>query len=223
VTPPEQSKEPACIKNSVAHNAAEKTNVISFPPATAKRGDAPMLTFALGSVQVIIVDNDGKYCTFEYTLDIEQGYKTYRCRVPVSDPNVTIELTDDPGNIKTSFRLDQCEVVRVGCPWFWYRDVKAGTGVALREAGKFRMRYSAYADEKFTRRVEGVPADQFLEADLDPKKLGGAACGVLEDLKVGGVRQAAMSKNEASGISRTIPEAEGDGWLYVEIELLSVK
>lgn len=74
--------------------------------------DRRRFDFAFGSVTVEIIGHDNDKCVFEYTCEIEGGYTTYRCCVLISGPQVTIQIPKNGIDIKTSFGLDKCEIVR---------------------------------------------------------------------------------------------------------------
>ena len=91
-------------------------NTLQFDPATCSAGHKG-LDMPLGSVSVKVLGRRHGLCVFEYTHEIEGGYTTYRCRVPVSEGLVRVRVLGDI-EVATSFSIDDCEVVRRGNVFF---------------------------------------------------------------------------------------------------------
>lgn len=92
-------------------------DAITIDPTVCTRGTGTLF-FGLGSVQVKVVGQQEGQCVFDYTLDVEGGYTTWRCRVPVSDPPVVIQRNSDGAEfqkwVKTSIDLSKCEKIEAG-------------------------------------------------------------------------------------------------------------
>lgn len=67
-----------------------------------------------GSVTLETIEVKDGHLTFYYTPEIEGGYTTYECTVPVSASPITIKVNRDgtPGEI--SIDLTKCRVVKSG-------------------------------------------------------------------------------------------------------------
>lgn len=92
----------------------EATRVITLNPAVDSKRKIGY-GFPLGSVTVETLGHKEGECLFEYTHEVEGGYRVYLCRVPVSGSPVTIRLPQG-GDTEpvTSFDLEDCEFVREG-------------------------------------------------------------------------------------------------------------
>jgi hypothetical protein len=85
---------------------------LQFTPRTATEGRGT-IGLGLGSASVELGGHEGGCCVFDYTFEIEGGYTTYRCRVPLSAPSVVVEAVSDY-EVATSFDLADCEVIKRG-------------------------------------------------------------------------------------------------------------
>lgn len=88
-----------------------KTNIV-FIPSACKAGSA-VLWLGLGSASVKLLGHADGHCVFDYTFEIEGGYSTYRCRVPLSTERVTIEAVGS-SEVRTSFDLKGCKLLKTG-------------------------------------------------------------------------------------------------------------
>lgn len=110
---------------SIAHAAATTQpagfavtkDAITIDPRVCTQGTGTLF-FGLGSVQVRVVGQQDGQCVFEYTLEVEGGYTTWRCRVPVSDGPIVIQRNSNGAEpqkwVKTSFDLEKCEKIETG-------------------------------------------------------------------------------------------------------------
>jgi hypothetical protein len=80
-----------------------------IPPPQRRRFDIGQGSVTLETVGI----EDGKL-TFQYTPEIEGGYTTYECTVPVSSTPITIKVNADGTPGDTSFDLSKCKVIRSG-------------------------------------------------------------------------------------------------------------
>ena len=67
-----------------------------------------------GSVTLETIGVKDSHLTFLYTPEIEGGYTTYECTVPVSASPITIKVNRDGTPGATSFDLTECRVVKSG-------------------------------------------------------------------------------------------------------------
>ncbi|MHC4178917.1 MAG: hypothetical protein ACYSWU_15500 [Planctomycetota bacterium] len=91
----------------------EDKRLITICPKTDAK-DKRQFGMGLGSVTVETLGHDNGQFVFEYTCEIEGGYNTYRCRIPVAGPPATVQLPGGATLPKTSFDLYKCEIVGKG-------------------------------------------------------------------------------------------------------------
>lgn len=96
----------------------EASGVITINPAVDSKRKVGY-GFPLGSVTVETLGHKEGVLLFEYTHEVEGGYTVYLCRVPVTEPLVTIRLPKGGDTEpETSFDLEDCELVRRGSVFF---------------------------------------------------------------------------------------------------------
>ena len=96
----------------------EASGVITINPAVDSMQKISY-GFPLGSVTVETLGHKEDELLFEYTHEVEGGYTVYLCRVPVTDQPVTIQLPKGGDTEpRTSFDLEDCELVRRGSVFF---------------------------------------------------------------------------------------------------------
>lgn len=80
-----------------------------IPPKQMRRFD-----IGLGSITIETISASDNVLTIYYTPEVEGGYTTYLCRLPISKKPVTFEIDPSgcPGN--TSFKLEECKVLKTG-------------------------------------------------------------------------------------------------------------
>jgi hypothetical protein len=67
-----------------------------------------------GSVTLETIEVKDSHLTFLYTPEIEGGYTTYECTVPISASPITIKVNRDGTPGATSFDLTECRIVKSG-------------------------------------------------------------------------------------------------------------
>jgi len=106
--------DPVSARNAGRVNSGLEVTAkrIRFAPRTATQGQGTIY-IGLGSASIHLRGHEDGYCVFDYTFEIEGGYTTYRCRVPLSEPFVAIEALNNE-EVSTSFDLTRCEIIKRG-------------------------------------------------------------------------------------------------------------
>ncbi len=120
----ESGNTPTEVASTVSENAESSQQVSAFdfdeaagmisldtriPPRQRQRFD-----IGQGSVELETIEMKGNNLTFQYTPEIEGGYTSYECIVPVSASPITIKVNTDGTPGETSFDLTDCRVVKTG-------------------------------------------------------------------------------------------------------------
>lgn len=107
-----RAETPAALPSTQPAAFTVTNDAITFDPRTCTEGSGT-IWLALGSVKVKVLGQKDGFCVFDYTVEVEGGYTTYRCRIPVSDPPVWVRKGGATGTT-TSFDLSKCEKVANG-------------------------------------------------------------------------------------------------------------
>jgi len=91
----------------------EKKQVIYLDTQIAP-GQRRRFDIGLGSITIQTVQVKDKKLTFLYTPEVEGGYTTYECTVPVSSKPVEFKIDSDGTPGKTSYDLTKCKIVKRG-------------------------------------------------------------------------------------------------------------
>lgn len=67
-----------------------------------------------GSVTLEIIEANDNQTTFRFTPEIEGGYTTYECKLPVTTEPITIQINQDGTPGPTSFDLSKCRMIKSG-------------------------------------------------------------------------------------------------------------
>lgn len=80
-------------------------------PGQRRRFDLP-----LGSIELETLNADDGSLTFRYTPEVEGGYSTYECKVPIADKPIEFHVNQTDGTPGgTSFDIETCcELIREG-------------------------------------------------------------------------------------------------------------
>jgi hypothetical protein len=91
----------------------EKKQIIYLDTQIAP-GQRRRFDIGLGSITIQTMQVKDKKLTFLYTPEVEGGYATYECTVPVSSKPIEFKIDSDGTPGKTSFDLTKCKIVKRG-------------------------------------------------------------------------------------------------------------
>ena len=91
----------------------EAAGVISMSLA-GRVGQIRRFDIGQGSVTLEIIEANDNQTTFRFTPEIEGGYTTYECKLPVTTEPITIQINQDGTPGPTSFDLSKCRMIKSG-------------------------------------------------------------------------------------------------------------
>ena len=228
--------------NEGTHISVEGTS-LTFDPKTVMRGGGGQCGFGwgFGSVRVVILGREDNSCVFDFTDEVEGGFRVYRCRVPLDKP---VRIDVQKNEIVTSFKLNEDMVIRGGNillelpgtrsgPQLEWKeniaDVIVGTGAAAQRGKRVSIRCRFFADDSFHSRMlfcsefVGIERYHDLSFTLGESKVGGALEQAVLGMKVHGRRLAVLSDEAAPLIVERLGGVQPGTQLGIEIELVKVE
>ena len=91
----------------------EEQGLIRLDPTTPA-GRTRRFDIGQGSVTLETREVRDQTMTFWYTPEIEGGYTTYECVVPLSGTMITVKVNADGMPGETSFDLSKCRIIKEG-------------------------------------------------------------------------------------------------------------
>lgn len=108
---PEPVVDPAVNVSAFQFDEAKQ---IIYLDTQAPAGQRRQFGIGLGSITIETLRTTNNQLVFHYTPEVEGGYTTYECTIPVSPPPVEFRIKSDGTPGDTSFDLTKCKVVRRG-------------------------------------------------------------------------------------------------------------
>lgn len=109
-----QADVAATSSEKVSAFRLDKTKNVIYMDTRVAPGQLCRFDIGLGSITIETLHAADEKLTFHYTPEIEGGYTTYECAVPVSPSPVEFRIESDGTPGSTSFDLSKCKVVRSG-------------------------------------------------------------------------------------------------------------
>lgn len=215
-----------------------------FDPRTVMRGSAGT-GWGLGSYRVWILGRAGGQCVFELFDEIEGGFTSYLCSVPVDGPPVRI--FEHNGDLARTFDLAKAEVLGRGnlheslsqdpspsLPWehrpvvgtdltVSVADLAVGSGGAPVIGSRVDLRATLFTDESRMVSLLGFEGGRTLRFRVGDGTAGAALEITVAGMQAGGTRLALVREEVAGILNETFGPFNPGTLLTVKLELMKVQ
>jgi hypothetical protein len=217
-------------KQSKAKNENKSISVkdwtISFNPKLC-RGDTQLLVFGMGFLKLSVLDHNESKCIIEYSLNIEQGFKGYRCTVPEIEKDETIELIFNKGNvipeIKTTFDSSKCELIKRDTPYYRQKVIKEGKGKVAQDGNKIFIKYNIFTNDKYELYDNNITKDQIQEFKYTSDIDSGMLHKCIQEMCVGEVKNVVIPTSQCKELNKIEKAKLSHPVLYLQIELIKIE